>query len=38
MIRDEHLWGEAPIYALHYDVHAMIAQEEAALRYDGTDL
>ena len=38
MIRDEHFWGEAPIYALHYDVHGMFALAEAALRYDGTDL
>ena len=38
MIRDEHFWAEAPIYALHYDVHGMFALAEAALRYDGTDL
>jgi hypothetical protein len=38
MIRDEHFWGEAPIYALHYDVHGMFSLAEAALRYDGTDL
>jgi hypothetical protein len=38
MIRDGHFWGEAPIYALHYDVHGMFALAEAALRYDGTDL
>jgi len=38
MIRDGHFWGEAPIYALHYDVHGMIALAEAALHYDGTDL
>ena len=38
MIRDGHFWAEAPIYALHYDVHGMFALAEAALRYDGTDL
>src|SRR6185369_5429639 len=38
MIRDEQFWAEAPIYALHYDVHGMFALAEAALRYDGTDL
>lgn len=38
MIRDEHFWAEAPIYALHYDVHGMFALAEAALRHDGTDL
>src|SRR4029434_6439951 len=38
MIRDEHFWAEAPIYALHYDVHGMFALAEAALHYDGTDL
>jgi hypothetical protein len=38
MIRDGHFWGEAPIYALHYDVHGMFALAEAALRYDGTNL
>lgn len=38
MIRDEHFWAEAPIYALHYDVHGMFSLAEAALRYDGTDL
>jgi hypothetical protein len=38
MVRDEHFWAEAPIYALHYDVHGMFALAEAALRYDGTDL
>jgi parallel beta-helix repeat protein len=38
MIRDERFWGEAPIYALHYDVHGMFALAEAALRYDGTNL
>jgi hypothetical protein len=38
MIRDGQFWGEAPIYALHYDVHGMFALAEAALRYDGTDL
>jgi Alginate lyase/Heparinase II/III-like protein len=38
MIRDERFWAEAPIYALHYDVHGMFALAEAALRFDGTDL
>ncbi|HVR87210.1 MAG TPA: right-handed parallel beta-helix repeat-containing protein [Planctomycetota bacterium] len=38
MIRDERFWAEAPIYALHYDLHGMFALAEAALRYDGTDL
>jgi hypothetical protein len=38
MIRDGHFWGEAPIYALHYDLHGMLAIAEAALHYDGTDL
>jgi hypothetical protein len=38
MIKDGYFWGEAPIYALHYDVHGMFALAEAALRYDGTDL
>jgi hypothetical protein len=38
MIRDEQFWAEAPIYALHYDVHGMFSLAEAALRYDGTDL
>jgi hypothetical protein len=38
MIRDELFWAEAPIYALHYDVHGMFALAEAALRHDGTDL
>lgn len=38
MIRDGQFWAEAPIYALHYDVHGMFALAEAALRYDGTDL
>ncbi len=38
MIRDEHFWAEAPIYALHYDIHGMFALAEAALHYDGTDL
>jgi hypothetical protein len=38
MIRDGHFWGEAPIYALHYDLHGMLAVAEAALHYDGTDL
>jgi len=38
MIRDEHFWAEAPIYALHYDVHGMFSLAEAALHYDGTDL
>jgi hypothetical protein len=38
MIQDGHFWAEAPIYALHYDVHGMLALAEAALHYDGTDL
>ena len=38
MIEDNHFWAEAPIYALHYDVHGMLALAEAALHYDGTDL
>jgi len=38
MIEDGHFWAEAPIYALHYDVHGMFALAEAALHYDGTDL
>src|SRR4030095_8734672 len=38
MIRDEQFWAEAPIYALHYDVHGMFALAEAALHYDGTNL
>ncbi len=38
MITDGHFWAEAPIYALHYDVHGMLALAEAALHYDGTDL
>ena len=38
MIEDKHFWAEAPIYALHYDVHGMLALAEAALHYDGTDL
>src|SRR5262249_8775075 len=38
MIRDGRFWAEAPIYALHYDVHGMFALAEAALRYDGTNL
>jgi hypothetical protein len=38
MIEDGHFWAEAPIYALHYDVHGMLALAEAALHYDGTDL
>ena len=38
MLCDEHFWAEAPIYALHYDVHGMYSLAEAALRYDGTDL
>jgi hypothetical protein len=38
MIRDEQFWAEAPIYALHYDVHGMFALAEAALRFDGTNL
>ncbi len=38
MVQDGHFWGEAPIYALHYDVHGMLALAEAARHYDGTDL
>jgi hypothetical protein len=38
MIEDGHFWAEAPIYALHYDVHGMLALAEAALHYDSTDL
>jgi hypothetical protein len=38
MIKDGRFWGEAPIYALHYDLHGMLALAEAALHYDGTDL
>jgi hypothetical protein len=38
MIKDGHFWGEAPIYALHYDIHGMLALAEAARHYDGTDL
>ena len=38
MIADGHFWAEAPIYALHYDVHGMLALAEAAIHYDGTDL
>ncbi len=38
MIKDIHFWGETPIYALHYDLHGMLALAEAALHYDGTDL
>src|SRR2546428_8168832 len=38
MIRDEQFWAEAPIYALHYDIHGMFALAEAALHYDATDL
>ena len=38
MIRDGHFWAEAPIYALVYDVHSMLALAEAARHYDGTDL
>lgn len=38
MIKDGYFWGEAPIYALHFDLHGMLAVAEAALHYDGTDL
>jgi hypothetical protein len=38
MIKDGYFWGEAPIYALHYDLHGMLALAEAALHYDGSDL
>ena len=38
MIQDTYFWGEAPIYALHYDVHGMLALAEAASHYDGSDL
>ena len=38
MIQDTYFWGEAPIYALHYDLHGMLALAEAARHYDGSDL
>lgn len=38
MIVDGRFWGEAPIHAIAYDVHGMLALAEAALHYDGTDL
>jgi hypothetical protein len=38
MIEDKYFWGEAPIYALHYDLHGMLALAEAAKHYDGSDL
>jgi hypothetical protein len=38
MVKDGQFWGEAPIYALHYDVHGMLALAESARHYDGTDL
>jgi hypothetical protein len=38
MVKDGYFWGEAPIYALHYDIHGMLALAEAALHHDGTDL
>src|ERR1051326_624149 len=38
MIKDGRFWGEAPIYALVYDVPNMLALAEAARHYDGTDL
>jgi len=38
MIKDGRFWGEAPIYALVYDVTNMLALAEAARHYDGTDL
>ena len=38
IIKDGHFWGEAPIYALHYDVLGMVALAEAARHYNGTDL
>lgn len=38
MIKDGRFWGEAPIYALVYDVSNMLALAEAARHYDGTDL
>jgi hypothetical protein len=38
MVNDGLFWGETPIYALHYDVHGMLALAEAAMHYDGTDL
>jgi hypothetical protein len=38
MINDGHFWDEAPIYALVYDLHGMLALAEAARHYDGSDL
>jgi hypothetical protein len=38
MIKDGLFWGEAPIYALAYDLHGMLALAEAAMHSDGTDL
>jgi hypothetical protein len=38
MIQDAYFWGEAPIYALHYDLHGMLSLAEAAQHYDGADL
>jgi len=38
MINDGCFWDEAPIYALVYDVHGMLALAEAARHYDGSDL
>ena len=38
MIKDGRFWAEAPIYALCYDVHGMLALAEAARHYDGSDL
>ena len=38
MIKDGRFWAEAPIYALVYDVPNILAPEEAARHYDGTDL
>ena len=38
MIKDGHFWGEAPIYAVYYDVYGMLALAEAARHYGGTSL
>lgn len=38
MVKDGYFWGETPIYALHYDLHGMLALAEAALHHDRTDL
>ena len=38
MINDGLFWGESPIYALHYDVHGMLALAEAARHHGDPDL